>query len=131
MLTDNYSGLAHLFTEIADKVPREELPSLVSVSTEAMDEFLLASACLNQLAAQTNFDGLPDAGRMLSTVNCALSDLGHAIGELNRLCGNMDAIQKSKQLANQETTLTEGKTTPSIGKNYPHTGVKEIIGDGQ
>jgi len=115
MLTDNYTAFAHLLTQMAAKVPQEHLSSLVNHSVDAMDEFMLVSACLNKLASQTNFEDLPDAGKMLSTVNCSISDLGHAVGELNRYCENIQAIEQSKQKM----------AVP------PTQGVKMSIGGGQ
>jgi len=99
------------------KVPQEHLSSLVNHSVDAMDEFMLVSACLNKLASQTNFEDLPDAGKMLSTVNCSISDLGHAVGELNRYCENIQAIEQSKQ--KMAITSTSSR------------GVKKSIGGGQ
>jgi hypothetical protein len=136
MLNENSSAFAFLLAQMADKIPQEELPSLVGNSVDAMDEFILISACLNRIAFYTDFDAVPDGGKMLATVNCAISDLGFMIADLNRCWESTESIQAAKQrqdsISNEiKTTPAQGKTTPLIGKNYPHTGVKEIIGGGQ
>lgn len=115
MLTDNYTAFAHLLTQTAEKAPQELLPILVCHSLDALDEFILVSACLNKMASHTNFDEMPDGARMLSTVNCVIADLGHAIGSLNRYCENIDAIQKSKRRPKNSITPIQGKNTPQIG----------------
>ena len=118
MLTENSSAFAYLLTQMADKLPEEQLPSLLSNSVDAMDEFLLVSACLNRIAYYTNFEDLPDGAKMLSTVNCAISDLGYAIGELNRCWESVESIQAAKQ---------QKLSTPVQGKKHVHSGVKKSI----
>lgn len=119
MLTENSSAFAFLLSQMANKIPQEELPSLVSHSVDAMDEFLLITACLNRIAFYTDFDAIPEGGKMLATVNCALSDLGYMVGDLNRCWESVESIQAMKQ---------QKLSTPIQGKKHPHSGVKKSIG---
>ncbi|EPJ56179.1 MAG: hypothetical protein OFPI_00700 [Osedax symbiont Rs2] len=94
MLTINHSAFPNLLIQIAYSIPIEDLAGLISCSGEAIDESFAISSFVNKIASYVGYEETLGSTLMLTTVNCAIPDLGHAIHRLNRRWVNLSVTQE-------------------------------------